>query len=110
MYVRKWNDLAASTWFQGDCTSGALSVQAAWLHLERYFLGVVTIPGVAKCTFGRRGYCRVFSVTRRHAENVINARAVLSSNGVFTSARTSDDRRALLRVSAHNTEQIAGRK
>lgn len=48
--------------------------------LGESFLGAVTISDGAKRTFGRRGFFRVFGVSRRHAEDVSVARAISSSD------------------------------
>lgn len=56
-------------------TSGALGMWGMWLPLGRRFLGVVSMSGITKCTFGRHGSCRVmFVVTVGHAESVSHAR------------------------------------
>lgn len=95
---------------QRHVTSGALGMREIWLHPERRFLGVVTISGVAKCTFGRRGYCRVDvhrdSLPCRECKWCAFR---LSSRRATASACTLNVRRTLVVVFVDDTKQTAGR-
>lgn len=67
------------------------------------------MSGVAKGTFGRCGFYRVFGATRCSAEDVRIARAALSLVGGISLASTSDVWCLLVGVFVNDTEQIAGR-
>lgn len=53
------------------------------------------VEGAAKCTFGRRSFCRVFSVTGCHDEDVSTARVASSSEVATAPATTLEAWRAL---------------
>lgn len=84
-------------------------MQATWLHLERRLLGVVIMPGVAKCAAGCRGFCEVIGVTCCHSKDVSTARVILSLVGATSPASTLDVSCKLVGALAEGTKKTAGR-
>lgn len=58
-YLRTWIDLVAGG--KRECHGNFEPMRESVLrfHLERRLLAVVTMSGVAECTFGRSGFCLV---------------------------------------------------
>lgn len=79
------------------------------LHPRRRLLNVLTMSGVAKCTFCRCGSCRVdVCADCLSCENVGSARFVSSSEEVTILANTLDVRLALEDLLADGTKQTEG--